>query len=114
MADQILPDLAVCLDCLTNQIRPNDVLFQLAGSAGGGGDQSLDFKLIGVGHEANQRLLVVGVAAKSVRMTSRGRAGSGSANRIPGTRMSIASAQRVIGSQCRHSIEAGTVWIYLR
>ena len=55
--------LAVCLDGLADEVGAGRGLLQLARRAGGGGDEALDVELIGVEHQADHRLLVVGVAA---------------------------------------------------
>jgi len=63
----------VTADDLADQVRPGDGLLQLAGRAGDAGDQRFDLELVGVHHQAHQRLLIVRVAADVSQHASRGR-----------------------------------------
>ena len=72
VAQQARADRAVGVHDLADEVRAGDLLPEFAGRPRSGGDQSLDLELAGVDHQADHRLLVVGVAVLStVRLRRR-------------------------------------------
>ncbi len=60
---EIRQDLAIRLDDLENQIGTRDRLLELAGRAGGRGDQQLEVELVRIHQQADHRLPIVGIPA---------------------------------------------------
>jgi hypothetical protein len=59
---EVFSHFAVGGDCLPDQLRLNDVLFQFARRAGGAGDEPFDLEFIRVDEQADEGLLIVGIA----------------------------------------------------
>ena len=56
---QIRQDSCIGVDNVDNQLGPRYRFLQLAWCSGSAGNQRLDFKLVGIDHEADHRLLII-------------------------------------------------------
>lgn len=63
MAEEIRPHAAVGFDELADEFRPGDGLLEFTRGAGSAGDEAFDLKLVGIDQKADERLLVVRIAA---------------------------------------------------
>lgn len=63
VAREVGSDLFVGVDDLVDEVGAGTRVLAFAGRAGGRGENAFEAKRVGVGEQANERLLVVGVAA---------------------------------------------------